>query len=73
MVVCSVLVNNAFAQTTISFTSDKLYTAFDSYNKGLDPKAFQLFKELADKGCEQAYLGLGVCYFNGRGVTKDYN
>lgn len=36
-----------------------------------DKKAFQLFKESADKGCDLGLYYLSVCYAKGRGVEKD--
>ena len=59
-------------QTTIlPLTSDDLFKAYDNYQKGIYAKAFETFKALSDNGDIHATYGLGVCYYNGRGTTKN--
>jgi len=60
------------AQTSIlPLSSDDLFKAYDNYQKGVYAKAYEIFKSLSDNGDEQAAYGLGVCYYNGRGTTKN--
>ena len=62
----------ANAQTsTLPLTSGDLFKAYDNYQKGIYAKAFETFKSLSDKGDAHATYGLGVCYYNGRGTTKN--
>ena len=59
-------------QTTIlPLASDDLFKAYDNYQKGIYAKAFETFKALSDNGDIHATYGLGVCYYNGRGTTKN--
>ncbi len=43
-----------------------------AYKYGHYETAFKEFKPLAEQGNAQAMLGLGMIYYNGRGVPKDY-
>ena len=61
-------------QTTIlPLTSSDLFKAADNYQKGLYDKAFETFKALSENCDAHAIYGLGVCYYNGKGTTKDLN
>lgn len=62
----------SFGQTSIlALSSDNLFKAYDNYQKGIYAKAFETFKALSDNGDIHATYGLGVCYYNGRGTTKN--
>lgn len=62
----------SFGQTSIlALSSDNLFKAYDNYQKGIYAKAFEIFKSLSDNGDMHATYGLGVCYYNGRGTTKN--
>lgn len=66
------MVGIANAQTsTLPLTSGDLFKAYDNYQKGIYAKAFETFKSLSDNGDMHATYGLGVCYYNGRGTTKN--
>ena len=67
----SCLVASAQQTTILPLTSSDLFKAADNYQKGLYDKAFEDFKALSITGDANAIYGLGVCYYNGRGVTKD--
>ena len=43
-----------------------------AYKYGHYETAFKEFKPLAEQGNAQAMFGLGLIYYNGRGVPKDY-
>lgn len=62
----------SFGQTSIlALSSDNLFKAYDNYQKGIYAKAFETFKALSDNGDIHATYGLGVCYYNGKGTTKN--
>ena len=62
----------ANAQTsTPPLTFGDLFVAYDNYQKGIYAKAYETFKSLSDNGDAHAAYGLGVCYYNGRGTTKN--
>ena len=67
----SCLVASAQQTTILPMTSDDLFKAYDNYQKGIYAKAFETFKALSDNGDIHATYGLGVCYYNGRGATKN--
>lgn len=67
----SCLVASAQQTTILPLTSSDLFKAADNYQKGLYDKAFEDFKALSITGDANAIYGLGVCYYNGKGVTKD--
>ena len=67
----SCLVASAQQTTILPLTSDDLFKAYDNYQKGIYAKAFETFKALSDNGDIHATYGLGVCYYNGRGATKN--
>jgi len=67
----SCLAASAQQTTILPMTSDDLFKAYDNYQKGIYAKAFETFKALSDNGDIHATYGLGVCYYNGRGATKN--
>ncbi len=67
----SCLAASAQQTTILPMTSDDLFKAYDNYQKGIYAKAFETFKALSDNGDNHATYGLGVCYYNGRGATKN--
>ncbi len=67
----SCLAASAQQTTILPMTSDDLFKAYDNYQKGIYAKAFETFKALSDNGDIHATYGLGVCYYNGRGSTKN--
>ena len=54
-------------------TSSDLEDAHEAYRSGNWDKAAELYKPLAEQGCDQAQNNLGELYSRGAGVKKDYD
>lgn len=52
--------------------SDNYQKALTAYNDGDYKRAIIFFSEAAEQGDTRAQTRLGVCYYEGKGVPKDY-
>jgi len=53
--------------------ADPYEDGFAAYNRGDYATALQIWRPLAEQGNALAQTALGVMYYNGKGVAKDFN